>query len=101
VPYLQSQNGNLYASAFFSGTEEELPELAPLRQDVPPDIPWCTEALGAYPFTSLYTTATLRDIASDRHPDAVNLWLGGDRSVTSIHSGRSKAHAAPACLAGG
>ncbi|KAI0036825.1 cupin-like domain-containing protein [Vararia minispora EC-137] len=67
VLYLQSQNGNLYSSSYFDSTEDELPELAPLRQDVPPDISWCTEAL-------------------DRHPDAVNLWVGNDLSVTSIHS---------------
>ncbi|KZV76076.1 Clavaminate synthase-like protein [Peniophora sp. CONT] len=65
--YLQSQNGNLYSSAYFSQSEEELPELAPLRSDIPAEVPWCSEALG-------------------RQPDAVNLWIGGDQSVTSIHS---------------
>ncbi|KAF8591403.1 Clavaminate synthase-like protein [Ramaria rubella] len=57
--YLQSQNGNLYPT--------EPCELAPLRADVPPDVPWATDALG-------------------RAPDAVNLWIGDSRSVTSVHS---------------
>jgi len=68
VCYLQSQNGNLYSCNHFTsaGTEDNC-ELANLRGDVPAEIPWCSEALG-------------------RHPDAVNLWIGDSRSVTSIHS---------------
>ncbi|KAL0950026.1 hypothetical protein HGRIS_010034 [Hohenbuehelia grisea] len=61
IRYLQSQNGNLYSS-----TEDDS-EFDVLRKDVPRDVPWCTEAL-------------------DRSPDAVNLWIGDSRSVTSIHS---------------
>jgi len=34
---------------------------------VPSEISWCSQAF-------------------DRHPDAVNLWIGNSRSVTSIHS---------------
>ncbi|VDC07316.1 unnamed protein product [Peniophora sp. CBMAI 1063] len=64
--YLQSQNGNLYLDAYSNQSAEGLPELAPLRPDVPYEVPWCSEALG-------------------RQPDAVNLWIGGYRSVTSIH----------------
>ncbi|KAI0314457.1 Clavaminate synthase-like protein [Amylostereum chailletii] len=67
VHYLQSQNGNLFSSAYFDSSEGAQPELAPLRSDVPPEISWCSEALG-------------------RTPDAVNLWIGNDRSTTSIHS---------------
>ena len=44
--YLQSQNGNLYSSAYFAASEVYLPELALLRPDVPAEIPWCSEALG-------------------------------------------------------
>ncbi|CUA70088.1 hypothetical protein RSOLAG22IIIB_00434 [Rhizoctonia solani] len=43
-------------------------ELSPeLLADVPREIPWASEALG-------------------RTPDAVNVWIGGSRSVTSVHS---------------
>lgn len=68
VCYLQSQNGNLFPGSYFtSGNPESDSELANLRGDVPAEIPWCSEALG-------------------RSPDAVNLWIGNSRSVTSIHS---------------
>ncbi|KAJ7068279.1 cupin-like domain-containing protein [Mycena amicta] len=59
VYYLQSQNGNVYPSVES--------EFLPLRPDIPSEIRWCSEALG-------------------RTPDAVNLWIGSRRSVTSIHS---------------
>jgi hypothetical protein len=77
VCYLQSQNGNLYSCNHFTsaGTEDNC-ELANLRGDVPAEIPWCSEALG-------------------RHPDAVNLWIGDSRSVTSIHSGPSALKTSP------
>ena len=69
VRYLQSQNGNLYPSSYFTSADtEDDCELVTLRGDVPAEIPWCSEALG-------------------RCPDAVNLWIGDSRSVTSIHSG--------------
>ncbi|KAL1747466.1 cupin-like domain-containing protein [Schizophyllum fasciatum] len=66
VLYLQSQNGNVYTNRTFEG-EEDPSEFEALRADIPKDVPWCTEAL-------------------DRPPDAVNLWIGDGRSVTSIHS---------------
>ncbi|KAF8529033.1 cupin-like domain-containing protein [Hysterangium stoloniferum] len=59
IVYLQSQNGNLYPS--------EPSEFELLLPEVPRDISWATEALG-------------------RSPDAVNLWIGDGRSVTSVHS---------------
>jgi len=68
VCYLQSQNGNLYSSSdFFEEGRTSESEFQPLRRDVPSDISWCTEALG-------------------KSPDAVNLWIGDYRSITSIHS---------------
>ncbi|KAI9512185.1 Clavaminate synthase-like protein [Russula earlei] len=68
VYYLQSQNGNLYPSSHFtSAGKEGNCELVNLRRDVPAEVPWCSEGLG-------------------RCPDAVNLWIGDSRSVTSIHS---------------
>ncbi|OCB90872.1 hypothetical protein A7U60_g1896 [Sanghuangporus baumii] len=63
VYYLQSQNGNLYALQ----DAESHCEFDPLRTDVPKDVSWATEALGI-------------------SPDAVNIWIGDERSVTSIHS---------------
>ncbi|KAF9055295.1 Clavaminate synthase-like protein [Hymenopellis radicata] len=65
--YLQSQNGNLYSAGYFTSPASDASEFEPLRPDVPPEISWCSEAF-------------------DRHPDAVNLWIGNGRSVTSIHS---------------
>ncbi|KAJ3785453.1 cupin-like domain-containing protein [Lentinula aff. detonsa] len=64
--YLQSQNGNVYSSRFFQGLDDPS-EFEPLRQDIPSEVKWCTEAL-------------------DKPPDAVNLWVGDGSSVSSIHS---------------
>ncbi|KAI0677364.1 Clavaminate synthase-like protein [Trametes maxima] len=68
VHYLQSQNGNLFTSRYFdlNGQEDES-EFEPLREHAPSEIPWCSDAL-------------------DKSPDAVNLWIGDEKSVTSIHS---------------
>ncbi|KAJ7047368.1 Clavaminate synthase-like protein [Mycena alexandri] len=66
VYYLQSQNGNVYSSRFFEGTGDPS-EFEALRADIPGEISWCSEAFG-------------------RPPDAVNLWIGSHKSVTSIHS---------------
>ncbi|KAH8118306.1 cupin-like domain-containing protein [Phellopilus nigrolimitatus] len=63
VYYLQSQNGNLYASQ----GNDSLSEFQTLLEDVPKEVPWASEALGL-------------------SPDAVNLWVGNDRSITSVHS---------------
>ncbi|KAH9943270.1 Clavaminate synthase-like protein [Epithele typhae] len=68
IHYLQSQNGNIFTSRYFAMSGEEDPsEFEPLREHVPSEIPWCSDAL-------------------DRSPDAVNLWIGDEKSVTSIHS---------------
>ncbi|KAH9470359.1 hypothetical protein Pst134EA_007623 [Puccinia striiformis f. sp. tritici] len=56
VVYLQSQDGNLSK------------ELLPLLPDVGTDVPIASQALGT------------------NQPDAVNLWIGDDRSVTSLHN---------------
>ncbi|XP_006460104.1 hypothetical protein AGABI2DRAFT_117066 [Agaricus bisporus var. bisporus H97] len=66
IHYLQSQNGNLYSSDYFTDGNS-VSEYEHLREDVPDEVPWCTEALG-------------------RRPDAVNLWIGEGKSTTSIHS---------------
>ncbi|KAI0353016.1 Clavaminate synthase-like protein [Trametes cingulata] len=68
VHYLQSQNGNLFTNGYFDLSGEEDPsEFEPLREYVPSEVPWCSDAL-------------------DKSPDAVNLWIGDEKSVTSIHS---------------
>ncbi|KAJ7129667.1 Clavaminate synthase-like protein [Mycena epipterygia] len=66
IYYLQSQNGNVYSNRFFEGIPDPS-EFEALRADIPSEIPWCSETFG-------------------KSPDAVNLWIGGHRSVTSIHS---------------
>ncbi|KAF8195886.1 cupin-like domain-containing protein [Mycena galopus ATCC 62051] len=66
IYYLQSQNGNVYSSRFFEGSPDPS-EFELLRPDIPSEISWCSEALG-------------------RSPDAVNVWIGSHKSVTSIHS---------------
>ncbi|GBE79449.1 Clavaminate synthase-like protein [Sparassis latifolia] len=68
ICYLQSQNGNLYTACYFNLSGDPDPsEFEPLREDVPSEIPWCSDAL-------------------EKSPDAVNLWIGDSRSITSIHS---------------
>ncbi|TCD66984.1 hypothetical protein EIP91_000664 [Steccherinum ochraceum] len=62
VCYLQSQNGNVYSS---DATQPS--EFKGLQADIPDDLHWCSEAL-------------------ESAPDAVNLWIGDQRSITSIHS---------------
>ncbi|KAF9545315.1 JmjC domain-containing protein 7 [Mortierella hygrophila] len=54
VRYIQLQNGNL------------MTEYEELLEDVPPQIPFISEALG-------------------KEPDAVNFWYGDERSTTSLH----------------
>ncbi|KAF8621666.1 hypothetical protein AX15_007680 [Amanita polypyramis BW_CC] len=45
--YLQSQNGNLYTSNYFTGDiPSDLTEFEPLRKDVPSEVSWCSKALG-------------------------------------------------------
>ncbi|KAI5453571.1 hypothetical protein NCC49_005397 [Naganishia albida] len=77
VHYLQSQNGNIYRSASDhpaaeqdNDTEsEETPELAVLQQYIEPEVEFMSKALG-------------------QKPDAVNLWIGDSKSITSLHKGQ-------------
>ncbi|KAK0468391.1 Clavaminate synthase-like protein [Desarmillaria tabescens] len=65
--YLQSQNGNVYSATYFADdAENDFSEFDVLRPDIPSDVPWCSESL-------------------NKHPDAVNLWIGDSKSTTSIH----------------
>jgi len=45
VCYLQSQNGNLYTFKYFEA-QEDSSELEPIREDVPSEMAWSSEALG-------------------------------------------------------
>ncbi|ELU45730.1 phospholipase [Rhizoctonia solani AG-1 IA] len=74
VCYLQSQNGNMYSAVDFESIPDRPSdsELCPqLLSDVPKEISWASEAARTTP---------------GRTPDAVNIWIGGSRSVTSVHS---------------
>lgn len=85
VYYLQSQNGNMYDSQFFEDGSGRT-EYSPLRQDVPSEVPWCSEALGIATLSNEAMDALT--LTTGKHPDAVNVWIGDSRSVTSIHSGK-------------
>ena len=86
VHYLQSQNGNLFTGRYFDGSGDEDPsEFEPLREHIPSEIPWCSDALGAR-FDACSSDRDLT-LAVGKSPDAVNLWIGDGQSVTSIHSG--------------
>ncbi|KAI8458151.1 cupin-like domain-containing protein [Phakopsora pachyrhizi] len=63
VLYLQSQNGNLSD------------ELSPLIKHLGSHLPLASKALGKFLF----------DYQADDRPDAVNLWIGDERSSTSLH----------------
>ncbi|KAJ3479826.1 hypothetical protein NLI96_g8785 [Meripilus lineatus] len=80
VHYLQSQNGNLFCS-----TSSEDSEFESFLGDIPKDLPWCTEVLGRQSSTFAELRFTMYH-NSGAPPDAVNLWIGDGRSVTSIHS---------------
>ncbi|KZT24484.1 Clavaminate synthase-like protein [Neolentinus lepideus HHB14362 ss-1] len=68
VLYVQTQNGNLYPSGYFDPSSRDgSSECEKLRRDAPSEISWCSEALG-------------------RSPEAVNVWVGDSRSMTSVHS---------------
>ena len=81
--YLQSQNGNLYSSV-----ENQSSQFEPLLEDVPKDIPWASEALGMKIGRSRRNPTNISNFSSfaDMPPDAVNIWIGDDKSITSIHS---------------
>ena len=59
-------------------------EFESLRADVPCELDWCSQAFGqlliGFKFHLLLPQ-------TDRPPDAVNLWIGNSKSITSIHNG--------------
>lgn len=52
IVYLQSQNGNLYSSEYFTDKGQSWSEYEPLREDVPSRVSWCSEALGQLNLTT-------------------------------------------------
>lgn len=45
--YLQSQNGNMYTGRHYDlSSDPDRSEFEALREDVPSEIAWCSEALG-------------------------------------------------------
>lgn len=69
VRYIQSQNNNLLGD--FQMLQRDVRELA-----------WATECFG----TSFYVIIFL---TSDAPPDASNVWIGNEESITSLHLGKS------------
>jgi jumonji domain-containing protein 7 len=68
VRYIQSQNNNL------------LGDFQELQRDVR-ELGWATECFG----TSIYVIILL---TSDAPPDASNIWIGNEESITSLHLGK-------------
>lgn len=59
--YLQSQNGNIYSSRSFESPSDDSSEFDTLREDVPSNIPWVTEALGRKLIGQKYATHNTKD----------------------------------------
>ena len=76
----------MYTNRTFEG-EDDPSEFEALRVDIPKDVPWCTEALGEQLNMRCKERISISLRGADHSPDAVNLWIGDGRSVTSIHSG--------------
>lgn len=84
VYYLQSQNGNM-----FSSDEGDSPsEFDALRSDIVSEIDWCSEALGGW--NEFWSRPLPLNFRAGRQPEAVNVWIGNGKSVTSIHSGKPR-----------
>ena len=82
ILYLQSQDGNIYRTDPRMGGEE----LKGMRRYIQRDISWMVEATGRSNLQQrrglLYSSPA--DEAGE-HADAVNLWIGSERSSTSLH----------------
>ncbi|KAK4687834.1 peptidyl-lysine (3S)-dioxygenase / protease, partial [Tremellales sp. Uapishka_1] len=66
VVYLQSQNGNIYRTDDANDSDSSPPELRHLSRLFERDIPWMKDAVAS-------------------SAEAVNLWIGDNRSTTSLH----------------
>jgi peptidyl-lysine (3S)-dioxygenase / protease len=69
VRYIQSQNNNLLGD--FQMLQRDVRELA-----------WATECFGTSICLIIFLT-------SDAPPDASNIWIGNEESITSLHLGKS------------
>ena len=87
IHYLQSQNGNVYRNRSVYPEVDLVSEFDSLKRDIPEEIPWCSEALGPLTPSPNLSVDSLPDVGLP--PDAVNLWIGDSRSVTSVHSGEN------------
>ena len=61
IYYLQSQNGNVYRSRSASPEEGPVSEFDNLKQDIPEEIPWCSEALGTSSVFAIFLGGRLTD----------------------------------------
>lgn len=92
ICYLQSQNGNIERFDYVNlvdengDEDEDSPELSVLQSYLKTDVACVTEALGKCSREISCCWATHR-MYLGRKPDAVNLWIGDSRSVTSLHKG--------------
>lgn len=85
IIYLQSQDGNIYRSHPRPGGDE----LKGMRKYVKRDIDWMTEAVGQFGTRSScvsWATTRIELIwSTGESAEAVNLWIGSSRSITSLH----------------
>ena len=75
----------MYRSRSVCPKVDSVSEFDSLKRDIPEEIPWCSEALGPSTPSSYLPVDSRPDLGLP--PDAVNLWIGDSRSVTSVHSG--------------
>lgn len=79
----------MFSAEYFSGDNDSAPsEFSALRSDVVSEIDWSSDALGAW-YIVLLPPNSHELKRSGRQPEAVNIWIGNGKSVTSIHSGTS------------
>ncbi len=98
--YLQSQNGNLFTNRYFDlSGEEDLSEFEPLRDHIPSEVLWCSDALGMEyslsiaisPDVSLYRQSTRRCQPMDRRREERDQYT--QRLVPSVETARfSRSH---------
>lgn len=80
--YLQSQDGNIWRSE--PGLRAE-PELASFQQVVELDVPWMRDATGRCIGAMGPCKVPFRSLTPGGTAEAVNLWIGTSKSITSFH----------------
>jgi hypothetical protein len=63
-------------------------ELKKLGGWVPGDVAWVNKALGSCSSPAPRCLSNIDRHFTGRPPDAVNVWIGNERSATSAHSGK-------------